>query len=99
MPGRIGSHNGRRLGILRTSRATVKGLCARLCITSNRRLAGGELLDTRGQLTSNTPLYSGLSVGISGDKVHVWTAVALTCPPFLINMTTLYSRMRVQVNR
>lgn len=99
MLGRIGSHNGRRLGILRTSRATVKGLWARLCITSNRRSGGGESLETRGQVGSNTPLNSGLSVGTSGDKAHRRTVVAMTRPPCPINMTTLYSRIRVEVNR
>lgn len=94
MLGRIGSHNGRRLGILRTSRATVKGLCATLCITFNRRSAGGKPIGACRRFRLNTPLNGGLSVGTSGDKVHVWTAVPLTRPPCLINMTTLYSRMQ-----
>lgn len=99
MLGRIGSHNGRRLGILRTSHATAKGLCATLCLTPNRRSVGGESIEACGQVGPNTPPNSVLSVGTSGDKAHVRTAVALTRPPCLINMTTLYSRMPAEVNR
>ena len=93
MHGQTGSHEGRRLGILRTSRATPKGYGAVLCITRARRSPVEESTAAGAIEWQIIRLIDALSVGTLGDKrVDLDETVDLPCA-CVQSMTTLYRRV------
>lgn len=96
MLGHTGSRGGRRLGILRTSRATVKGFRATLCITSRWKTMRGEQAMLTALTKPITPATRLLSVGTSGDKLADSAVAAPIRPAGSLRMTTLYSRMQAK---